>query len=52
MCEAALIVGLMTAFFALQVSLHSGIYSRDRLQFVDAWKVFVELICILSGVCY
>ena len=41
LCEAAVIVGWMTAFFALEVSLHSGIYYRVRLHFVGAWKEFL-----------
>ena len=41
LCEAAVIVRWMTAFFALQVSLHSGIYYLVRLHFVGAWKEFL-----------
>ena len=52
LCEATVIVGWMTAFFVLQVSLHSSIYSRVRLQCLGACKVFVELFCLLSAVCH
>ena len=52
LCEATVIVGWMTAFFVLRVSLHSGIYSRVRLQCIAACKVFVELFCFLSAVCH